>query len=368
MYLEIDEGFVGHRKTIRFCGLMQSPEAGIYLIRLWTWACRSAPDGDMTGMAAYDVEIAVGYRLLDGKCYAALVEARFIDVADDGTQTIHNWGKRTGGAILKMDAAAASKRRHREHKARVLKKEACPVDCEFHKREQDPPKPPASMDSPRTVEGQSDGRPLDIPTKTRPVQTRPVQTRPVEEETHPPRDPSATEPEPEGERDEPEPAPAKEPSYPAEFERIWAGTGRKGNKWPAFAAWKRLGRPSAEFVLAGWQAWMRTDQWRRGFVPHLSTWLNARGWEDVPTAADLAGAAAPTKATGPPRDPAECEYHANGRNKGRAASAHWSRPLCPECKHMAARNRPRGEAQDPATLRDVIAAGWPTKPTEGDRP
>lgn len=183
MYLEIDEGFIGNRKTIRFCGLMQSPEAISYLIRLWTWACRSAPDGDMTGMQPFDVEMLCGYRLLDGKCYAALVEAKFVDVDEDGTQRIHNWGKRTGAAIQKMGAAADRKKRHKVHMERVRGGDQCPGDCEFHKRGED--KPPTATAprqesdvaaTPPRHDGDAVAHTQTRQDKTSPDKTSPVQT------------------------------------------------------------------------------------------------------------------------------------------------------------------------------------------------
>jgi hypothetical protein len=90
--------------------------------------------------------------------------------------------------------------------------------------------------------------------------------------------------------------------YPAEFEELWAGcTNRRGNKHPAFKSWLNL-RPPLTLTIERYLLWSTTDGWRRGFVPHLSTWLNRRGWEDVPTAAEVAG---PTQAQasngGPPR-------------------------------------------------------------------
>lgn len=107
MYLEIDEGFTTHRKTLRFCGFMQDHNAFAYLMRLWSWATRSAPDGDLSGLDPIDIELAVQYRLGDGKCYRAMVVAGFIDTDGDGAPVmIHNWPKRTGGAIARMEAAA----------------------------------------------------------------------------------------------------------------------------------------------------------------------------------------------------------------------------------------------------------------------
>jgi hypothetical protein len=63
---------------------------------------------------------------------------------------------------------------------------------------------------------------------------------------------------------------------------MWKATGQTGRKMRALKAWRAQGRPAAGLVAAGWARWAQTDEWRRGYVPHVSTWLNDRGWEDDP--------------------------------------------------------------------------------------
>lgn len=128
MYLPIDEGFAAHRKTIRFCGLMQDHNAFAYLLRLWSWAVRSAPDGNLSFLGPNDIEIAIQYRLADGKCYAAMVKAGFIDESEPGCPLeIHNWMERTGAAIAKMETAAeASRQRKRRWRNGEAPKETTP--------------------------------------------------------------------------------------------------------------------------------------------------------------------------------------------------------------------------------------------------
>jgi hypothetical protein len=119
MYLEIDEGFPSHRKTLRFCAALKNPEAAWYVVRLWSWACRSCPDGNLGGMEPYDIEIACQYRPLDGALYAALVAAGFIDEADGRPAEIHNWAEHTGGAIVRMtERADHLRQRWRDQKIR----------------------------------------------------------------------------------------------------------------------------------------------------------------------------------------------------------------------------------------------------------
>ena len=148
MYLEIDEGFPGHRKTLRLCSLMKNPEAGWYMIRLWTWACRSCPTGNLVGFTAYDVEMACQYRKLDGACFSAMVSAGFVDTDESGPTAIHGWMEHTGGAIKRMEGAAASKKSWRLHKDGKCGKSG--LSCEWCAKDAS-----TSKDSPRTVQGQS---------------------------------------------------------------------------------------------------------------------------------------------------------------------------------------------------------------------
>lgn len=132
--------------------------------------------------------------------------------------------------------------------------------------------------------------------------------------------------------------------YPLGFLALWAlakAQGKAGNKYPAFKSYLKL-KPNAELnalILTRFEEWTRTDQWRRGFNQHLSTWLNQRGWEEAPTEADIAGPSnARPVANGAAPDPSSkrsdyCDDHLDGRSKL------WSsRPMasCPTCRHQRA--------------------------------
>lgn len=123
MYLEIDEGFDAHPKTVRLCRVMGDVNAGQYLIRLWAWACRSAPDGNLSGMEAGDIEAIAKYKSADGKLFAALTErwsskfGAWLDLDGDSLK-LHGWDERTGAAIAKMDKRAADMRALRDKRKR----------------------------------------------------------------------------------------------------------------------------------------------------------------------------------------------------------------------------------------------------------
>lgn len=67
--------------------------------------------------------------------------------------------------------------------------------------------------------------------------------------------------------------------YPSAFEAEWNQTTKTGAKFAALKAWKALGKPA---FGAAWAKWSTLDGWRRGFVPHVSTWLNDRRFEQEP--------------------------------------------------------------------------------------
>jgi hypothetical protein len=67
-------------------------------------------------------------------------------------------------------------------------------------------------------------------------------------------------------------------AYPAAFEEVWEATGRRGNKFKGWKAWKAASSPPWAALSAPWAAYMRSADPVRGYVQHLSTWLNAKGW------------------------------------------------------------------------------------------
>lgn len=67
-----------------------------------------------------------------------------------------------------------------------------------------------------------------------------------------------------------------------DFEVIWRQYPRHTAKVVARKAWRKLSPDTAtvqQMIEAlTWQT--QTDQWRRGVIPHFSTWLNQARWED----------------------------------------------------------------------------------------
>lgn len=72
--------------------------------------------------------------------------------------------------------------------------------------------------------------------------------------------------------------------YTADFENFWESSSKRGSKWLAAKAWKKVGAHKdpelAAAITEAHRRWMDSRQWREGFIPHVSTWLNRHGWEE----------------------------------------------------------------------------------------
>ena len=71
---------------------------------------------------------------------------------------------------------------------------------------------------------------------------------------------------------------------PTSFDLFWEAYPRRVGKLAAARAWKRL-KPDPQLVgrMLWAITWQRTSrQWREGFVPHPTTWLNQGRWMDEP--------------------------------------------------------------------------------------
>jgi hypothetical protein len=66
----------------------------------------------------------------------------------------------------------------------------------------------------------------------------------------------------------------------AAFDLFWEKFPRKQDKASARRAWWKI--PLAEYppLMAALEKFLTCDQWRRGVIPHASTWLNKKRWQD----------------------------------------------------------------------------------------
>ena len=161
--------------------------------------------------------------------------------------------------------------------------------------------------------------------------------------------------------------------YPLSFLVLWDAAkkqGKPGNKFPAFKSWETLNADAElnALILERFEAWCKTDSWKRGFNQHFVTWLNQRGWEEPPTAADLRGTepknGAPSANGSATRRPAlavenlpkpfRCTWHEGYPRANNPQPVDW----CPSCKEQKARNGARqGEPVSAADALPLWARG-----------
>ena len=67
--------------------------------------------------------------------------------------------------------------------------------------------------------------------------------------------------------------------YTADFESFWKAYPRHESKSQAMKSWKAT-KPDLQIVLKAIEIQKQGDQWKRNIIPHASTWLNQRRWED----------------------------------------------------------------------------------------
>jgi uncharacterized protein YdaU (DUF1376 family) len=74
--------------------------------------------------------------------------------------------------------------------------------------------------------------------------------------------------------------------YSEAFEEFWQLYPRKEGKGQAWKVWERIkGRPGVDVLRSSIELHKATEQWQRDggqYIPHPSTWLNGRRWEDSP--------------------------------------------------------------------------------------
>jgi hypothetical protein len=323
MWLEVDEDLPEHPKSLRLCAALMNPLGWAYVIKLWRWCCKYAPDGDLTEFGAEEIEYGLGWTLDAGKLYAALKTARFIEDTEDGRVLVHDWMEHQGRAIKKMEKDAKRKR---------LSRRARPTD----------------------VQRTSNGRRQDVrvtapvPNPTQPNLTKLDQTRSGESAARP------------SERSSPPPAPQGSPVE----ELTFPCDGAPATWWVTreqLAEWQRL-YPHLD-VLGECRkalAWIKANESKRktagGMPRYLVKWLNRA--QDTGGSGALSGARGSIASA---RRDANCAgWHAGGKNTGRK-NPRGRQDGCPECKSIDLREWTSETRQsEPTPIGAVTAQGGRT--------
>lgn len=67
----------------------------------------------------------------------------------------------------------------------------------------------------------------------------------------------------------------------AGFEEFWRAYPRKQAKKVAFSSWVMAkGKPPLDKILSAIELQRESDQWKQGYIPMPSTWLNQGRWDD----------------------------------------------------------------------------------------
>ena len=92
-----------------------------------------------------------------------------------------------------------------------------------------------------------------------------------------------------------------------DFDVFWRQYPNKVAKQDALKAWRKL-KPDEQMmiqIMAGLKKWIASDEWKREngrFIPHPSTWLNGRRWEDEVRKAEPVSGKASVKRVLPAQD------------------------------------------------------------------
>jgi hypothetical protein len=85
----VSTDFFSHHKTRKLKKRLGN-DGVIALLRLWSYAARIKPDGDLSGMSVEDIELASEWEGQDGIFVNTLIESGFVDSIEDSF-VLHDW-------------------------------------------------------------------------------------------------------------------------------------------------------------------------------------------------------------------------------------------------------------------------------------
>ena len=115
-YVQVDQGAVTHRKTLRLARLLGESRYAVVgrLVALWAWCLDSAISGvllDVDGDILADV---MGWEGKPAELLEGLLTVGFFDLDTDGRLRVHNWDVRMQPLIERREQAAARMRDYRK--------------------------------------------------------------------------------------------------------------------------------------------------------------------------------------------------------------------------------------------------------------
>ena len=290
--IRLSVGFWSHpktRKMVKHLGL-----EGIRSLQvLWLWAATNRPDGILSGMDWEDIELAADWhgeeRVFFNHCLGAWIDE------NSGEHSLHDWTEHNpwqAEAKIRTEAArkaakarwskAAAPQKAPTRDARNMRPQ-CANDADALREYELGNAPllssPTQGDTPHTpLEGGSDENALSLFNLASAKPDLFLGTSPGS---------SAGKG---AQRSKRKVKGADLPPYAAWFEECWKAYPRrsgKANAWRAFYELDELGELPSDMVERIKNRCFEPD-WQRGiknpdderFIPHMSTWLHRRGWED----------------------------------------------------------------------------------------
>lgn len=136
VFIESHQELARHPKTRKLTRILHINRAQAigHLHMLWWWCLDYARDGDISGFDSDEIADACDYDGDPVHFLAALTTAGFVDIADDGTKTIHDWYDYAGALLEKLEAyregnkkrqqAWRDRQKSKQHNANVTERNA----------------------------------------------------------------------------------------------------------------------------------------------------------------------------------------------------------------------------------------------------
>lgn len=122
-WFRVDSAFPDHPKTLALCAELNDMNAGMYIIRLWSWAQRYADDGRVDTKSRNEFEVSLGWRKEPGVLVAALIKTGFLD-AKKGYFSVHDWDLHQAALVQKSqrdaELKAAQRKAAKAHQLRLV--------------------------------------------------------------------------------------------------------------------------------------------------------------------------------------------------------------------------------------------------------
>jgi hypothetical protein len=266
MDLRLDLGFFEHPKTVNL-QLAGGHAAVTSLLRLWVWAARQRPLGDLSELSDKAIERAAGCK---PGSLAQMVACGFLDGDQEG-RSCHGWAERQPYVVTAPDRIAAAR--------------AAGIASGQARRERIENDSPTdrSISVERSVERIANGMRTDDERIANAVATPTPNAGTGTLLVGSPRSKQAMS------------RAKRSTAFSGDFERFWEQTvpdlGARGSKTAAWSVWQDIGatRPETEVLIDRYRA--QVDAKRRAkvggeFAPpfqHIERWLRKRRFDDDPS-------------------------------------------------------------------------------------